>query len=184
MVVASDGSARRHSGDRIAKLARQPVQSAVAKPMHAQRATAARPGNTENKPHQMETNSPPHTSHPLVLLQYLPASPPVQPSPTTQRLTQPPRLPSQPRRPPHCLPGTQITPPSATTPTQPSDAQTSTPSNTNPTTTTPPPTQTAVGGPPAGSSKFEIGGQPSAARHDQAEIPPKRLAKPDAPATM
>ena len=36
---------------------------------------------------------------------------------------------------------------------------------------------------PASSSKPETGGQPPAARHDQAETPPERPAKPDAPAT-
>ena len=59
-----------------------------------------------------------------------------------------------------------------------------TPSTTDPTPTTPHPTQTAVAGPPAGSSQPETDGQPPAARHDQAEIPPECPAKPDAPATM
>ena len=74
--------------------------------------------------------------------------------------------------------------PSATTTNHPSDAPASTPSTTDPTPTTPHPTQTAVAGPPAGSSKPETDGQPRATRHDQAEIPPERPAKPDAPATM
>ena len=61
---------------------------------------------------------------------------------------------------------------------------TTTRSNTDHTTPTPHPTQSAVASPPAGSSKPEMHGQPPAARHDQAEIPPERPAKPDEPATM
>ena len=69
-------------------------------------------------------------------------------------------------------------------PTHPSDAPASAPSTTDPTPTTAHPMQTAVAGPPAGRSKPKTGGQPPAAWHDQAEIPPERPAKPDAPATV
>ena len=73
--------------------------------------------------------------------------------------------------------------PSATKPTHPPDAPMPTPSITDPTPHTPHPMQTAVAGPPASSSKPETGGQPPATKHDQAENPPERPAKQDAPAT-
>ena len=162
----------------------QLVQSAVAKPTRAKRALTTIPENVENRRRSSGGIELTPTDLPLLAAPAVPTSPattPPQlrnPAPPT---ASPPHLPAwvasalPPRDPNHT--------PSATKPTHPPDAPMPTPSNTDPTPTTPHPTQTAVAGPPAGSSKPETGGQPPAARHDEAEMPLERPAKPDAPAT-
>ena len=177
VVVALNRSASRRSGVRDAKLARQLVHSVVAKPTRAQRATATRPGNPENKGRSSDGLKLTHADFPPLAAAAAPTSlvtTPLQPASASDNLYASPRSPGGLHA---ASPGPKQRPLR-----HPSDAPMSTGSTTSPTPTTPHLTQKAVPGPPAGSSKPETGGQPLAARNDQAENPPERPAKPDAPA--
>ena len=77
--------------------------------VHSERRLPDRGKHKTKVGHQTDSRSPSQTSRPSLTLQYPPAPPPLGPSPATHRLPPPPRLPSQPRRLPNCLPGTQTT---------------------------------------------------------------------------
>ena len=152
--------------------------------VHSERRLLDRGKQKTKISHRMDSPLPSQTSLPLAgpAVHTSPANTPPQlrnPAPPT---TSPPPLlaPVASTLPPR----DSNHPPAATVSTHSPDAQTPTHSTTDPTPTTPHVTQTAVAGPPASSSKPETGGQPPVARHDQAENPPKRTAKPDATATV
>ena len=158
VAVASTRRSSRRSGAKDDKLARQLVQPAIAKPTRAKRAPTTRPENVETRHRSSEGIGLTPTDLPLLAAPAVPTSPattPPQPRYPAPPTASPPPLPAPvasaralaPRDPNHT--------PSAIKPTHPPDASVPTPSNTDPTPTTPHPMQTAVAGPPAGSSKPE-----------------------------